>query len=309
MVSQCKKCGAPAAVVLPYANVRYCKTHFIEFFENRIERFIVKYKMVEPGDRVLIAVSGGKDSVVLLHVMWKLADRLGIKLHGVTIDLGIRNYSSIYVAVSKKNFEKLGVPYTIIDLKDAFGFTIDDVAKRWRRVCAKCGIVKRYVLNKFAVEEGYDAVATGHNLDDMMAVALSSLMRGDVEGLGKIKPVLPAREGLVKKIKPLAFTREKDVKIYACLNKLDVVSARCPYSRGSTLDDFKHAINMLEEKHPSIKYSFARTLYREQGGLARMKEEPLGKCKICGMPSKSLVCGFCRLRQALQASPRDRVFL
>jgi len=293
-LSVCKLCGRRAAVYLPYANLRLCRSHFEEYFVRRIRRTIEKYKMVRRGEKVLVAVSGGKDSVVLLSVLSRIAGDLGISLHGLTIDLGIHGYSDMYVSVAREAYELAGVEYTILRLEDEYGFSIDEVAAQRRRVCAHCGLVKRYVFNRFAWEKGFDAIATGHNLDDLAAAALSSIMRGDPESAYRIKPVLPGGVKLVRRIRPLAFTREKDIKLYACLKSLPIVRGRCPHSRGETLSSFKRAINMLEDMHPSLKYSFARTLYERLPGVVAGDYR---LCARCGMPSSGDICGFCRLRE------------
>lgn len=300
-MSACKVCGRRAAVYLPYANLRLCRHHFTEYFERRVRRTIERYKMVRRGDRVVVAVSGGKDSVVLVHVLSRLAGDLGIELHGLTVDLGISGYSARYVRVAEEVYERLGMEYTIIDLEREYGFSIDNVAARWRRVCAYCGLVKRYVFNRFAWDNGFDAVATGHTLDDLAAAALSSMMRGELEAAYRMKPVLPSGVRLVRRIRPLAFTREKDVKLYACFSRLPVVREKCPYSRGETLSSFKRAINMLEDEHPSLKYSFARMLYEK---LPERGEAGYRLCSRCGMPSSGEICGFCRLRDKLIGNSR-----
>ncbi len=297
--TRCKLCGKKAVVTLPYANTRLCKEHFKEYFTRRIERTIRRYRMVSPGERILVTVSGGKDSVALLDVLSILSEKLGFKIHGLTLDLGIKGYSSEYVRVAEEVYERLGVEYTILSLKETYGFTIDEVAGIKRRVCAYCGLVKRYVFNRYAWENGFDAIATGHNMDDLLGNALFAIMRGDLEALMKIKPVIPGREALVKRIRPLAFTREKDIKLYICLKKLPVVRTTCPYAVGATSGVFKSKINELEDRFPSIKYSFARTLYDKMQIQMEESDYQLRKCKICGMPSKSQICGFCRLRAEL----------
>jgi len=133
--------------------------------------------MLREGQRVAVAVSGGKDSVSLLHALWRLRERLGVELVGVTIDLGIRGYSEEYVGVAVENFEKLGVPYRVVRLAD-YGFTIDSATRLRRPVCSVCGTVKRYLLNKVARELGAHVVATGHTLDDFLSVLLQAYIRG-----------------------------------------------------------------------------------------------------------------------------------
>jgi uncharacterized protein (TIGR00269 family) len=297
---RCRVCGGEAVVRLEYANLRLCGKHFVEFFERRVLRTVERYGMLREGQRVAVAVSGGKDSVSLLHALWKLRERLGVELVGVTIDLGIRGYSEEYVGVAVENFERLGVPYRVVRLAD-YGFTIDDAAERLRRpVCSVCGTVKRYLLNRVARELGANVVATGHTLDDFLSVLLQAYIRGDLELLSKHKPYLPPADGLVARAKPLAETPESDTLTYARILGLRFTERKCPYAGKAVSADYKAALNLLEERHPGIKFQMLRSfLDRVQPRVAAGAGAELRKCEVCGEPSSSRVCQFCRFRAQL----------
>ncbi len=292
---------------IPYARLSLCNEHFKVYVVRRVRRTIERYKMVREGERVLAAVSGGKDSLVLLHVLSEIRNSddpkisLNYELEAVTIDLGIEGYSEESVRVAGEHCRSIGVPHHVIDVRRVAGFTMDEVASRGGRpVCSVCGVVKRYVLNAFGVEEGFDRLATGHNLDDEAAVLLSNYVSANVELLARQSPVLPRRDGMVSRIKPLFEVSERETALYAHIQGLSPISEECPYAVNPSTLKFKEVINFLEEKWPAAKVSMVR------GFLKRIKphltdegwQEALRRCAVCGYPTSSEVCAFCRLKEA-----------
>mgnify|MGYP000167908763 CR=1 FL=1 len=307
-MARCSKCGSPAAVELRYANLRLCPAHFSEFFVRRVARTIKRYRMLRRGDRVLVAVSGGKDSMVLLDVLSKLASDAEVSLVGAVIDLGIRGYSSDAVRCAVRGFEERGVEYVVVNLKREYGFSLDDARRAERRlrrrVCSVCGVVKRYVLNDVALKLGASKVATGHNLDDVAQYVLTGVLSGDYEQLARIYPVSTSEvEGLVTRVKPLAETPEEDVLAYAELNSIDFLRSKCPYSAEASGLELKRLIAELDARHPGIKVSMVRNFFKRlQPILAEryLSGGPrLRRCEACGMPTTSRLCSFCRIRRAL----------
>jgi len=294
---RCRLCGRAATVRLRYANLSLCKEHFIKFFERRVLRSINRYGMFRRGDRVAVAVSGGKDSVVLLQVLYDLSERIGIEVVGLTIDLGIAGYSNAYLEVAKRHYERLSIPYRVIRLRD-YGFTVDELVGIRRNVCSACGVIKRYLLNRAAREEGADVLATGHSMDDFLSVLLQAYIRGDLETLAKLSPKLPKADGLVARVKPLVETPERDVLAYALLRELEYVEEECPYAKGATSVEYKMILNSLEDRHPGIKFQMLRAfMSRIQPALKTEKKGFLRRCEECGEPSSRNVCQFCRLRK------------
>lgn len=309
---KCAKCDEKAIIKIPYANIALCKTHFSEWLERRFERIVKKYHMLDGVKRVGVAVSGGKDSTTLLHLMYKLSKIYDFELVGIHIDLGIdmgKAYSAKSSEFAVKNFEMLGVKYKVVRIKDEYGFTIDEAKKKIRRpVCSTCGLVKRYTLNDIAEREGLDAIATGHNLNDMAQFILSGYFSGDVLDLARLKPVSqPERGYKVKKIKPLFLIYEKEILTYAIVNKIPFLYDSCPHTfrvGGATQDKIRRKLEELEDEIPGFMMMLVQNFVDKiQGPLEKeyVKEEDISRCKICGRPTSKgrEICSFCATRIAM----------
>ncbi len=309
---KCSKCDGEAVIRIGYANLNLCSTHFIEWLENRVERTIDKYKMLEGTKRLGVAVSGGKDSTTLLHVLKKIGDGRGIEVIGINIDLGIDHgsgYSSKSTEIAIKNFEMLNVKYRIVNLEEEYGFSIDDAKRRIHRpVCSTCGLSKRYVMNWVAVEEGLDTVATGHNVNDNAQFVTMGYLTGDVDNLSRLRSVSPAENGLVKKIKPLFLTYEKETLTYALLKKIPFILDSCPNTfrvGGRTQDAVRRNLEEMEDKFPGYMVNLVENFERRIRPALEdkyLRKDEVSKCKICGMPTSKGrdICSFCAVRAKLK---------
>lgn len=264
-------------------------------------RTIERYKLINPGDKILIAVSGGKDSLVLLHILSELRKKYNFYLKGVTIDLGIGDYSKRYIEKVEENYEELKVEYEIVNVKDEIGLTISDAVKgiRRRAPCSICGTIKRYVLNKVAYEWKFDKLATGHNLDDILSVLLRSYVRGDYQQALKLYPLLPGRDKLVTKIRPLAETPESDIALYGKIKGINFLEEKCPYSVNSKGLVHREMLDILERESPSSKLSMLRSFYNVYMPALESyyseKSAELKYCKYCGMPASDDTCSVCKI--------------
>lgn len=314
LIVKCSKCDNKAIIKIPYANLALCKEHFNEYLEKRFERVVEKYKMLEGSERVGVAVSGGKDSTTLLHLMYKLSKKMGFEVFGINIDLGIdmgKKYSSKSTEFAVKNFEMLGIKYHVVRIKEKYGFTIDEAKIKVRRpVCSTCGLVKRYTLNEIAEEEGLDTIATGHNLNDMAQFVMSGYFSGDVMDLARLKPVSPPEKGYkVKKIKPLFLTYEKEILTYAIINNIPFIYDSCPHTfrvGGATQDRIRRKLEELEDETPGFMLMLVQNFTDKiQPALEKeyVKEEEIGRCKICGRPTTKDrdICSFCSIRLKMQS--------
>lgn len=299
---RCRKCGAPAVVNMRQHKLALCETHFPEWVRERVGHTIKKYHMFRPEDKVLVAVSGGKDSLAL----WDILGRLGYHAEGLYIDLGIPN------AYSERSKEKVihfaasraGLPFRIVDVRDAYGCSIPELAKLTRRggkTCSLCGLVKRHIMNRTAYEGGFAALATGHNLDDEAAVLFQNSLNWQAGYLARQAPVLPSTHPrLARKVKPLCLMYEREMAAYALVTGIDYIYDECPFAVGAKTIYYKELLNHLESRSPGAKLHYYLAFLRAKDrGEIRFQEEArteLQECRVCGQPTTAGdICAFCRL--------------
>jgi len=307
---KCRICGKKAVVCLSHHKLALCKEHYPQWFKRQVLKTISEFKMFSKNERILVAVSGGKDSLSL----WKVLVELGYKVVAFHIDLGISGFSEKARQVCEEFARTIGSPLIVYSVKENFGFTIEEVVKKLRRkdYCSVCGTFKRYIMNRFAVERNFSAVATGHNLDDESAQLLSNVLRWDLGYLGRQFPVLPKSEGFAKKVKPFAFLTEKEIVSYAVISKIPFFDEPCPYAREATSPVYKRALAMLEHEMPGTKLRFYKQFLKSAKPLFEKeakKEVKLEKCEVCGMLTSAKVCSVCRIVEKVKnaESRKDRV--
>jgi len=263
---------------------------------------IEKYAMFGPEDRILLAVSGGKDSLAL----WDVLLRLGHDVEALYIDLGIgeRGYSEKSKEfVERFAMERQDADYRIVDVQGSHGKTVPGLAseRRGRKVCSLCGLVKRHIMNRVAYEGGFAAVATGHNLDDEATVLFQNVLHWQTGYLVRQAPVLPSTHPrLARKVKPFFRFYERDTAAYTVVRGIDYVYDECPYAKGATSIFYKELLNQLEARSRGAKQQFYLSFLQarqEEGLFAQSRAElELGECEKCGQPTTAPgLCAFCRL--------------
>jgi uncharacterized protein (TIGR00269 family) len=305
---KCTRCRGRAVVEVPRANAAFCGECFTEsYVRNLVIRAIRHDHMVAKDDRVLVAVSGGKDSLAL----WDLLLDLGYHADGLYLGLGIGGYSTRSHVVCQEFADARGATLVSVDMADRAGFTIPQAAAiKTRPACAICGLSKRHVFNAVARENGYDVVATGHNLDDEVAVLLGNVLRWETEYLARQSPVLEATHpSLVKKVKPLYRVAERETAAYCVLKGIDYVVEECPLVEGNTQMKYKGLLDTLEAQSPGTKHNF---LF---GFLEKGREHfppdgvALNECVECGSATPGERCAFCRSKEivgiAIGSRPAD----
>lgn len=267
---------------------------------RQVERTIDDHGMFGREDRLILGVSGGKDSLAL----WDILTDLGYAVDGVYIELGIggeAGYSSESRQLAEQYAKNRDLKLRVIDLESEYGYTIPAAAKKTRRVaCSVCGLSKRYVLNTAALEGGYDVLVMGHNLDDEAAMLMGNTLTWNVEYMGRQQPVLPATDdGLVRKVKPLLRIAERETAAYCVLKGIDYEVDECPLVGGNTGIRIKQWLNVLEDQRPGMKQQFLFGFLdrvSEQFVQAQRAAVELEACETCGQPTTTGECAFCRLR-------------
>jgi len=309
---KCRVCRGPAVIDVRRHNAAFCPDHFVAHCQEQVRRAVREHDMLREGDRVLVAVSGGKDSLAL----WDLLLGLGYDVDGLYLGLGIGEYSRESARYARDYAAAGGHKLHEVDLESDLGFTVPGAAASTRRApCSACGLSKRHLFNSFALDHGYDVVATGHNLDDEAAVLLGNVLRWETGYLGRQHPLLPAAEGFVRKVKPLYRMGERETAAYCVVARIDYQVEECPMADGNRHLGYKEVLNALEERSPGAKAAFMfGFLDRAQGHFAETSSEErgaLGACRECGATTTTEVCAFCRLREKATrpvpvASPQPR---
>jgi tRNA-5-methyluridine54 2-sulfurtransferase len=291
---KCRRCRAPAVIEIRRHNAAFCRGCFLHVFRSQVDRAIEHHGMFAESDRILVAVSGGKDSLAL----WDVLLGKGYAAVGLYLGLGIGDYSTRSLQITRAFAEERGAELKVVDLDRDYGYDIPTAGARGSRsTCAVCGLSKRYVFNRAALEGGFDVVATGHNLDDEAATLLGNTLRWNTDSIARQSPALPAKDGLVKKVKPLHRLSELETAAYAFLRGIDYVVEECPLVGGNTQLRYKDAMNAIEAASPGTKSQFFLG-YLERGmPLFRTQEEVrLVPCERCGQPTTGRFCAFCRAR-------------
>lgn len=301
---KCKICKAEAVVALKSHNAAFCPDCYKDFFARQVARGIEGQKLFTRHERILVALSGGKDSLALMLEL----SRQGYDVTGLHIDLAIPGASSAARGVVERFCARHGLRLLIRDMA-AEGLPIPAVRERLRRpVCSACGKIKRHFFNKVALDEGFDALATGHNLDDEVARLFSNTLRWDTAYLSDQGPLLPGESGFARKVKPLWRLTEFETANYAFLMGIENHYAPCPYSPGASFTVLKGLLQRLEAAMPGRKLDFYQGfLARGRPVFARREAEEgltLAPCPQCGYPTSSGgLCGVCRIREAVRAEP------
>lgn len=301
---RCRVCRGDTAIELPRHNAAFCPEHFTKFCRDQVAKAIKEFDMIRDGDRCLVAVSGGKDSLAI----WDILLDLGYDADGFYVGLGIGDYSLDSGRYARAFAKDRGVELIEVDLQETYGYDIPQAAAKTNRVpCSSCGMSKRHLFDKAALDGNYDVLVTGHNLDDEAAVLYGNVLRWQVEYLARQQPVLPAGNGLPKKVKPLVRLTERETAAYCILSGLDYQVEECPMAAGNKHLTYKGALNAAEAASPGIKNAFyfgflrnAREPFEravDEGHSQNPSALPivLGACTQCGATSSAEVCAFCRL--------------
>ena len=302
---KCRKCSSKASVNMRQHKLALCKGHYLEWVPEQVERHIKKYKMFSQDEKILVAVSGGKDSLAL----WDILAQLAYQADGLYIGLGIEEgveYSTESRRLTQKFADERNLKLHIVDVEKEYGQPIpvlSELTHRGKgRPCSVCGLTKRHVMNRIARDLGYAVLATGHNLDDEAAVLFGNTLNWLGEYLLRQSPVLPESPGLARKVKPLCRFYEREMAAYALLRGIEYIYEECPFSVGSKTTYYKELLNQLETERPGAKLTFYLKFLeaRDQGLFAEEEKirAPLTPCPNCGQPTSAPgLCSFCRLME------------
>ena len=306
------RCGGKTVYFRAYNGESLCNSCFIQSIYEKTKKTIAKYDMLHYGDKVGIAVSGGKDSTSLLYVMSNIMKGHGSKLHALTIDEGIEGYRDEAVKNAERLAEKLSIELLVFSYKDLFGFTLDEALKERKErsvkatSCAVCGPLRRRSIDLAASQLGVNVIATAHNLDDILQTFYINLYAGDLERIKWLNPTFKQSSNFkMRRIKPMMEIYEQELAFFAYLNDLPFQSESCPYMNEGIRTEIRLHLNELEESHPGIKYSTLKTALRIasnlQIGVAESKK--ITRCEKCGSVSTGPICSVCQTLSLVSWAP------
>ncbi len=315
----CNCCQKREAIIsLSYSGLDLCSQCFCELFERRVRKANRDFAMLRRGDRIVVGISGGKDSAAMLHVLDKMARRIGsVTLIPVLIDEGIAGYRPKTKKKAQELCKAHGYKLTIFSFSGLAGKRLDQIIKlrnksknpqfRTMGACAICGTLRKYLLNKAALRLGANKVAIGHNADDIGQTFLMNMLRADPEGVSRFGPVSENDlDGLtVPRIKPLIYVPERESAYYCELKGLPYHLGSCPYSVEAFRGLVKDFLNDSEGKYPGIKFNVLKSYLGLRMQLAEndaksAKKPASNKCEKCGGKCSKKVCRACQVLEFLE---------
>jgi uncharacterized protein (TIGR00269 family) len=305
------RCGKPSIYFKKHEGRHFCEHHFLEYVEKKVRKTVARAGMVRKGDKIAVAVSGGKDSSATLHLMHKIFHkRPDIKLLAISVDEGIRGYRPKSLEAARELASELGVEHHTYSFKSEFGKTLDQKVKELKKgeyglkePCTYCGVGRRYILNKAARELRATKLCTGHNLDDEVQSIMMNYMRGDLFRAARMGPVtdwsLTKRKGeyFIPRIKPLRLIPEREAALFAALMGIGGDWSECPHLSGIRFE-VRDFINDMEDKYSGIKYTILETFEKLLPCVRKLASRTEGRielCRKCKEPGSEDVCKTCKL--------------
>ena len=303
---KCLKCGRPAKVLLPYGPQKFCEEHFIELIEKRFRKTVRRYSLIKPAERLVVAVSGGKDSLTALYLTKKFFEKSN-SITALLIDEGIRGYRDRALKLASKNCKAWDIPYRLVKFKDEFGFTMASIYRKMKKAetnlgspCAFCGTLRRTIMNRYAKRMRADKLITGHNLDDELQSILMNACDNDLAKFARSGPVsgIKRSKQFVQRVKPLSEIPENEILLYADYVGIEHYSGYCcPFKGEAKRNAYRRLINSLEEQYPGTKFSLWNFYLQLKPILLKNRKFDsfiLNRCKRCGEPSTGKLCDTCK---------------
>ena len=308
---QCSKCHRRAVINLQHGSL--CKSHFIDYFEDKVFKTINKFQLIGRNEKLCVAVSGGKDSLTVLYLTKKYLEKNNIHSNSLTalaIDEGIDKYREKTIVDLKKFCTEYNVPLKIVSFQEELGKTLDQaypiISKDTnKRPCNVCGVWRRYLLNKYAKNLGADKVIPGHNLDDEAQAIVMNLFKANTTLAGRLGPKTGMHEHdlFVQRVKPLYFCAEKEVRLYALLKRFQIQFTECPYSKEGYRHHVQEMLNDFEHRYRGTKQGVVNSFLAMLPLLQHEKQEelpPIQECGKCHEAANTEVCNACKMKEVLE---------
>ena len=304
----CARCGMPANVYVSLSGEALCWRCFTEMVERRVERVV--RREISPSDKVGIAVSGGKDSLVLLTILGKLRrrGRLKAELHAFTI-IEEQPYSCFFrqprTNLAKEIAEKFDIPYTTHRFSELFGVKAIEIFEAlWKRgegihACTICGVLRRKAMNMLARRFGWSKIATAHTMDDEAQTVAMNLFMGNPQRIAWFTHEDAEEKGFTPRVKPLRYVREEEIALYAYRHGIPLMEAECPYVYDNPRYSLKFMLAELEKAVPHAKRNAVSFAEYVSNALKRVGTSVVNRCELCGDPTSvgRRICRACEIMQ------------
>lgn len=295
---RCTVCSNKAVYFRIYSGTGLCSSCFCSSIVEKVKRAISKYDLLNHGDVIGIAVSGGKDSLSLLRILNDICRHHASKILAITIDEGISGYCKESMMICKNFTKELGIPHYTSSFKEIYGFSLDEAIElrgiKKISACSICGILRRRAIDIVANKLRVDVIATAHNLDDLLQTFTINLLKSDITKIRWFDPTIkPKDEFVIRRMRPLMEVYEKEVAMYAFLKGIPFQTASCPYMNEGMRSEIRSILNTLEAEHPGIKYSALNSAIKISQKIV-IDEKGLKLCKTCKFPSSSELCSVCK---------------
>jgi uncharacterized protein (TIGR00269 family) len=309
-IEKCSDCTRNRAFFFrPYSGENLCKRCFAKSVENQVSETLAKYAMLDGEEKLAIAVSGGKDSVSLLHILTEIRqDYPKLSLVAVTVDEGIQRYRDEALEIAVENCKKLSIEHRTLSFKNLYGYTLDQIVEHLQKKetmrltpCAFCGVLRRKALNVVAREVKADKIATAHTLDDETQTTLLNILHGNPLRIAKVQPITNhIHPKLIRRIKPFCEISERETTLYAYTNKIKFQSIPCPYAPEAMRNDIRVFLNRIEKKRAGTKFVVFKSMQTIRPAVEKLfrKENPEG-CIKCGEPAAAEICRACEMLNQL----------
>jgi uncharacterized protein (TIGR00269 family) len=273
---------------------------FVDNFEKKVSKTITQYRLLSKNEKIIVAVSGGKDSTAILHILKKLS----YPVEAVTVDAHIGCYTEENLKNLRATCKQLNVKLHEVPFRKVFGASLcyirDYLKEKGHnfKSCTVCGVLRRYLLNKKAKELRADKLVLGHNLDDEAQSVLMNLLKNRPELNARLGPKVDSVKDrkFVPRVKPFYNIREDEIVRYSRLMEFPVKYTRCPCSVEGFRSAVRNFLTDFEQVQPGIKENVVKRFLAQREKL--QKRYAKGKhafCVQCGEFSSGNVCKACTL--------------
>lgn len=307
----CTICKKDAFIIhRKHSGDSFCSNCFTESIEKIICKTISKYNMLQPRDKIIVAISGGKDSLALLYNLIKVQEKnyQSEPLIALSIDEGIHDYRENSLKNAKQFCKKYNIEHKIISFKEKIGVTLDQINEMikkkddFRYTCNYCAVIRRRLINDGAKELGGNVIALGHNLTDIAETYLMNILFNRFHLISNqylFKPdSLEINKYFLKKITPLMKIPEEEIFLYSNIKKIDYHVSHCPFREEDPILR-KRVLNFIQEckqYSPEIEFNLFNGFLKLSEILYNQLDlKEYNSCEQCGYPSGgNNLCNFCQ---------------